>query len=109
MRTRCVKIKLRDGTREQVDDWAAEINRRAKEARETMKREGVSLEAAFLDHQADGVYLVSVMRADDFERAKAMARSSTADIDAYHRRFKEACWEERTELSPLIDLSTEDQ
>ncbi|WP_394891987.1 DUF6176 family protein [Mesorhizobium sp. AaZ16] len=109
MRTRCVKIKLKDGTLTQVDDWAAEINKRTNEALETMQREGVSLEAAFLDYQADGVYLISVMRADDFEKARAMARSSTADIDAYHRRFKEACWEERTELSALVDLSIEDQ
>ena len=107
MPTRCVKIKLTDGSSAKVAEWASELNRRAGEVRSTLQTEGVSLEAAFLDVQADGSYLYYVMRSDDFEKAKAVAQRSAAAIDAYHQAFKKACWDSSRTLETLIDFSSD--
>ncbi len=69
-----------------------------------MAAEGVTLEAAFLDQQADGTYLIYVMHAEDFVKATAVGKASVAAIDVYHREFKQRCWDERTTLTPLIDF-----
>lgn len=104
MATRCVKIKLTEGSSAKVAEWAAELNRRAGEVRISLQAEGVSLEAAFLDVQDDGSYLIYVMRADDFEKANAVALQSAASIDAYHQAFRQACWESSRTLETVIDF-----
>jgi hypothetical protein len=107
--TRCYKIKLRDGTAEIVQAWANELNTRKDEVIKTLLAEKVSLEAVFLDHQADGAYLVYMMRAPDFDFAAKTARESGDPIDVYHRAFKKACWE-RSEILPLlVDFCVENQ
>jgi len=98
MPTRCTRIKLRDGSSAQVMEWANELNRRAEEVRGTLRAEGVDLEAAFLDYQADGFYLIYIMHADDFDKAKGVSQQSTALIEAYHRAFATACRETRHPL-----------
>ncbi len=105
MPTLCTKIKLRKGSADRVTQWAAELNRRAEEVREVLRSEGVSLEAAFLDTQADGVYIVYVMHSHDFEKAKAVATQSVAAIDAFHQGFKRDCWENTCKLETLIDFA----
>lgn len=105
MATSCVKIKLTSGSSDRVKEWANELNRRADEVLAALRCEGVSLEAAFLDSQADGEYLIYVMRANDFGRARATARRSTASIDAYHEAFKKTCWESIRNLERLIDFA----
>jgi hypothetical protein len=107
MPTRCVKIKLKDGSSVRLTEWATELNHRVDEVRSSLQAEGVSLEAAFLDSQADGLYLIYVMHADDLERAKTVAQQSNASIDAYHRAFAMTCWESSHLLEPLIDFACE--
>jgi len=102
--TRCIKVRLQPGCEAEVAAWAAELNRRSDEVLATLAAEGVTLEAAFLDHQADGVSLIYVMHAADFGHAVAVAKASAAPIDTYHRDFKQRCWDERTVLEPLIDF-----
>ena len=107
MPTSCAKIKLKHGSSGRVKEWANELNRRADEVLAALRSEGVILEAAFLDSQADGDYLLYIMRSDDFEKAQAAARQSTASIDTFHEAFKKTCWESSRKLNPLIDFSTD--
>ena len=104
MPTRCLRIRLREGCGPDAEAWAGELNSRADEVRETLVAEGVALEAVFLDRRADGDDLIYVMNAPDFDRVTAVARESTAAVDAFHRAFKERCWETRDLLHPLIDF-----
>jgi Family of unknown function (DUF6176) len=107
METRCIKIRLRDDSEPRVLEWAAELNRRREEVLDTLRAEGVVFETAFLDHQADGVYLIYIMRSDNFESAHSIAARSVSPIDQYHLSFKTDCWETRTMLKQLIDFEIE--
>lgn len=104
MATRCTKIKLKEGKQAQALEWAAELNRRADEVYAALKVEGVRCEAAFIDEQADGFYLIYIMQADDFEKSQSITQQSLAPIEAYHHAFKKSCWESAAPLKLLIDF-----
>lgn len=104
MPTKCVKIRLRTGSRDTVEAWQEKLNSRRNDVIETLKAEGVNLEAVFLDQQSDGDYLIYVMNSADFDRVSSVATHSKAEIDIFHRAFKKDCWEERLILRPLIDF-----
>lgn len=102
--TSCVKIKLKPGTVGKAREWARVINSRKDEALATLRDEGVVLECAFLDQTPEGDFLIYVMKAESFERAKAAAERSSHEIDEYHLKFKEEAWEGGKRLEILIDL-----
>ena len=102
--TRCVKIKLKPDSLEKAREWAKTINERKPEALATLRDEGVILEAVFLDQTSDGDFLIYVMKAENFERAREAVRKSVHAIDEYHQNFKRETWEGGDKLEPLIDL-----
>ena len=102
--TSCVKIKLKPGSVPKAREWAMVINARRDEALATLRDEGVVLECAFLDQTDDGDYLVYIMKAGSFQKAKEAAERSTHEIDDFHMKFKEETWEDGRKLETLIDL-----
>ncbi len=68
MQTRCVRIKLKPNALDKVRAWATELNARAGEAQEILKREGVVIESAFLDEIAGEQYLLYYMKAENLEK-----------------------------------------
>jgi Family of unknown function (DUF6176) len=80
------------------------LNLGQDEVLETLRTEGVAVEAVFLDPQADGDYLVYFMRSGNLEHAHRVAARSNNSIEEYHRSFKTACWENRVMLSVLVDF-----
>jgi hypothetical protein len=105
MEIRAFRAKVKPDAIERVRAWAAEIKRRRQEAMETLRAETVLLESCFLEHAADGDYMVGIMIAQDFERASAVAASSTHAIDAYHKQFKRESLEPGETLELLVDLN----
>ena len=103
--TVCSKIKLRPGSLGRVREWAAEMNRRADEALATLRDEGVIIESVFLDSTAEGDFLIFYMKAEDFERARAVGRASAHPIDAYHHQFQRETFESGKRLELLFDLN----
>lgn len=97
------RTKLREGARPAVEAWTAEVNKRRDEFRETIRDEGVSFEAWILEDTPDGLYLVSLMETDDYDRMMATYEKSTHAIDAYHRQFLE---ENRVDFKPNRVLFT---
>lgn len=102
--TICVKIKLKPDSIEKVREWARVLNERKDEALETLRDESVVVECAFLDQTADGDYLISIMKAESFEKMREAVQKSTHEIDAYHQNFKRETWGERKQLELLVDL-----
>jgi hypothetical protein len=72
----------------------------------TLRAETVVFEAAFLDRTVEGDFLIYVMKAESFEKAKAAAVASTHEIDRYHKEFKRDTWDSRKQLEVLVDLDT---
>jgi hypothetical protein len=102
--TRCWKIKLKPDSIDRVREWARTINDRKDEALATLRDETVIIEAAFLDKRDDGDYLITIMKAESFEKSGEAAKKSTYAIDVYHRQMMMEIREERTELELLVDL-----
>jgi len=102
MPLRCTKIKLKAGAESKAREWAQELNSRASEVRDVLADEGVTIEAAFLDKQADGYYLIYVMQSADFEKSQAVTNTSLSPIEIFHHDFKKTCWESASFLEELI-------
>ncbi len=102
--TRCVKIKLKPDSIEKVREWAKTINERRDEALATLRDEGVILETVFLDQNTEGDFLIYLMKAESFKRAKEAAQKSVHAIDEYHRNFKKESWTDGKNLEMLLDL-----
>ncbi len=100
--TRCIKIKLKPNSIEKVREWARVINRQKDEALATLRDESVVLETVFLDQTAEGDFLIYVMKAESFEKAKDVVQTSLHSIDKYHQNFKRETWEDDKRLELLI-------
>ena len=101
---RCVKIKLKPDSIEKARVWAKFINDRKAEALATLRDESVIWECAFLDQTAAGDFLIYLMKAESFEKAREAVQKSVHSIDEYHQNFKRECWEKGEKLEMLIDL-----
>ncbi|CAN5864136.1 hypothetical protein BH24ACI1_BH24ACI1_13750 [soil metagenome] len=102
--TRCIKIKLKPNSIEKVREWARIINHRKDEALATLQDESVVLEAVFLDQTGEGDFLIYLMKAESFEKAREAVQKSIYSIDKYHQNFKRETWENGKRLKLLIDL-----
>ncbi len=102
--TRCAKIKLKPGSIEKVREWAKTLNERKDEALATLRDESVILETVFLDQTDEGDFLIYMMKAESFEKARDAVQKSIHEIDAYHQSFKRETWAERKQLELLVDL-----
>jgi len=103
--TRCVKIRLKPNSLERVREWATALNEsRRAEALATLRDETIVFEAAFLDHTAEGDFLIYAMKPESFEKSKAAVAASTHEIDKYHQQFTRDTWDVRTPLELLVDL-----
>jgi hypothetical protein len=70
--------------KERLREWMAEVKSRESEALETLANEGMVAEAAFLDEQPDGTYLLYYMEANDVDEVQEAFESSPYDIDREH-------------------------
>lgn len=102
--TQCTRIKLRPGTLPLVEEWANELKRRSQEVLQTLRDEGVFIESVFLERTDEGDFLLYYIKAESLEKMRAVAEASTYAIDAYHNAFKEAAFESRQSLRPLVDF-----
>jgi hypothetical protein len=102
--TRCVKIRLKPDSIEKVRTWAKTLNERKDEALATLRDESVILETVFLDRTSEGDFLIYLMKAESFERAKEAVQKSVHAIDEYHQNFKRECWADGKRLEMLLDL-----
>ena len=100
----CVRIRLREGALPLVEEWARTLAERRDEVLETLAREGVSVESAFLERAGDGDHLVYYMRARSLEEAYRVGAALELPIEAFHRDFKKRAWESRTTLRCLVDF-----
>lgn len=102
--TTCIKIKLKPDSIEKVREWARVLNERREEALATLRDESVFLETVFLDQSNEGDFLIYLMKAESFEKARDAVQRSEHEIDKYHQEFKRETWTERKQLELLIDL-----
>jgi hypothetical protein len=85
--------------------WLSELNARADEVRATFEAETVRAEQAIIVPTRDGLLLVYVMEAEDFDRGREAYAMSEHAIDHEHRAVMEECLGESLRLRPLYDIA----
>ena len=93
--TKCVTNKLKPDSIEKAREWAKTLNERKDEALATLRDEQVILETVFLYRTSEGDFLIYLMKAESFERAKEAVQNSVHEIDVYPQNFKRETWEKR--------------
>ena len=94
------KFRFKPGKKQEWIDWSGELNRRRDEVLETLRNEGVLMEACFLSHDDDCIYYFIV--AESFDKARAAFSTSKYPIDKEHGRHKRASVEEVEKLKCLF-------
>jgi len=92
------KQKVEDGKTDRLVEWMSEVREREAEVVETFQSEGMETEAAFLEHGADGDYLVYFMEAEDLGEVYESFGESSHDIDEEHKEVMDDVLEDSEEL-----------
>ena len=98
-----VLIQLKPDSLTYVDAWQAELNARKDEALETLKAEGVLVESWFYLKLEGQDYLLAYTRAENIQKAQAVAKKSHFPIDQVHKNFKKN-WLKIIPTKLLLDL-----
>lgn len=105
MKTICIKTRIKTDCIDDVRLWFKTIQSREVEALETLNRENVYIESAFLDKQGENYYLIYYMKAIDIDYVYEVFSKSTLPIDVYYK----SCWQKycegRVVLEELLDLN----
>lgn len=104
MQTFAAKYKVKREMREQAVSWARFLNERRDDVWESLRAEGVALELAFLDNQADGLYLIYVFKAEDIQKAFEVLKTSRREVDVFHKKVFSESFGKPEELKVLIDF-----
>jgi hypothetical protein len=95
-----VKFRFRPGQKQAWLEWCRECRRRHEEVLETLRNEGVSVEACFLSPKEDcGYYFLEV---EDVEKAGEAFRNSRFSIDHEHKQRRESSIEEVEKMECLM-------
>ena len=62
------------------------------------------LETVFLDQTEEGDFLIYLMKAESFAKARQAVQKSVHPIDEFHQNFKRETWAGSEQLELLINL-----
>jgi len=100
----CGRIKIKEGSQEEVRHWFQVLNDRKDELIEAFALEEVWIESIFLEHAVDGDYLIYYMRQNDLEKAFTALGKFGLPIRLFHVDHWKKCCHECILLEPLFDL-----
>ena len=92
METQCLKIKLKDGKKEQVRKWCATFANHP-ELDEVLEQETVIVESLFLDEQEDGDYLFFYLKAESLRKANEFLTTVKHPLNDLSQAFMHECWD----------------
>ncbi len=95
----CTYSTIKKGHVQDVREWLKTLQSRHSETLESLKNEGVSLEAAFIKKEKEHYYLVYFMRADDVSKAMEVCQNSELPIDQFHKK----CFEDYIENTEVLE------
>jgi len=85
-------IELKPGSQKRVEEWTRYLREHRREAEDTLRAEGVSIESWFMMTLDGKDYLLAYMRADSMAAAQEVSSRSQSAVDAFHRQFKVDTW-----------------
>lgn len=108
MQTFIAKYKVKEGMQKEVLEWAKLLNEQKIQVLESLRDEGVVIEIAYLDNQADGLYLVYILKAQDIAKAFQRLKESTREVDILHKAILSKTLEAPEKFQALIDFENFD-
>jgi hypothetical protein len=97
-------MRVADGKVERLRAWLEEVGRRREEALETLARETVRHEAAWLLETSDGPIVVYAIEAEDLDEADRAFADSPLPIDHEHRAVMSEVAAGPAPAEQLLDL-----
>jgi hypothetical protein len=104
METICFRIKLKNGSLDDVRKWFQTLRERPNEVLQSLNDEGVIIESVFLDKQEHNNYLIYYMKAESLTHAREIAMKSVLEIDKYHKECLKQFCTDRIALEQLMDF-----
>lgn len=104
MKTICIKTKLKSDFIKEIRIWFKTLRERSVEVLESLEKEDIFVESAFLDEQSDGLYLIYYIKAKDIPKAYEVFNNSSLSIDKYYKECWKKYCEGRVVLEELLDL-----
>lgn len=105
METVCFRIKLKDGSLDEVRKWFQTLKDREAEVLQTLENERAIFESVFLEKSGAEFYLIYYMKAENLTFAKEVFKKSKLPIDLYHKECREKFCEETEKLEQLFDVN----
>lgn len=104
MEVRCIKVRLKKGSIDHVRDWFLTLVSRKNEVLETLRRESIIVESAFLDKIGDTDYLIYYIKSPDIKKSLEIFKNSCLPIDEFYKqKWRDLC-EESIVLDVLLDV-----
>ncbi len=85
-------------------EWFKTLKDRRNEVLDSMKKEGIIFESAYLDKQGKDYFVIYYLKAADIEKAYEVFANSTLPIDEYFKTGWNKYFEGRIVLEELLDL-----
>lgn len=98
------KYKIKKGFISEINKWSRELNNRKLEVMETLEKEGVFVECAFIDSIGDDHYLIYFMKCIDIKKVFEQLEKSKLNIDVFHKETLSKCLEKPFHLKKIIDF-----
>ncbi len=102
-------VKLKPGSKGQVEKWEKTISSRLDEAVQTLKDEGVQIESWFKVDIEGHHYLLWYMRAESIERVFEIAQTLKHPIDKFHYELMAQIMDTNGSITaePILDISAD--
>jgi hypothetical protein len=97
---RLLKYRFKPDGKEKWLSWSEETKRRSAEIFETLRNEGVIVEACFVSPEEDAIYYF--VAAEDLAKGEAAYRRSPYAVDREHAEVKSAALEQVARLQCLF-------
>ncbi len=104
LQTRCSRIKLKKGCADKSKTYFQSLMMQKDELVALFEKQGVYVEAVFLDHIGEDDYLIYFMKEENSQKSVQISSESTHPISKKHCEYKKTCWDERVLLESLLDF-----
>ena len=105
---RCARIKLKRDALAPTRQWFQTMENQREDLLAILEAQGVFVEAVFLDHIGEDDYLIYFMKEESREKSRSFSNSehplNQNFLSKGHQEYKRSCWEEKTELEPLLNI-----
>jgi len=101
------KLKIKDGKKEKAEAFLKHLKKEAyQDGLESVKEAKILLECSYIDSHADGDFIYIFKKLEDLQFLRNMIATSKLDIYNQIRTWASECFENLTDLEPIVVFET---